>query len=158
MHGFALDISKRSGDYHRYIAEFASDDSKLNYHARKTSEFYEAASKILNIDLPPTHPDRMALALDHSLLYHDIFDNVQQSFIITKRAYDAAFVHSLTLRNLHPRSASLMESLAYNLGAWADIVYGAAGAAGASSDGASSDGAASCGGACGYDSGESPYF
>lgn len=47
----------RKGDYHRYLAEFATGDDRKEA-AEHSLVAYKAASDIANQDLPPTHPIR----------------------------------------------------------------------------------------------------
>jgi len=43
------------GDYHRYLAEFATGDKRKD-SADKSLEAYKAASNVAITELPPTHP------------------------------------------------------------------------------------------------------
>ncbi len=54
------------GDYHRYLAEFATGDKRKD-SADKSLEAYKAASDVAVNDLPPTHPIRLGLALNFSV-------------------------------------------------------------------------------------------
>ena len=58
--------SYRMGDYHRYLAEFATGD-KRHTSADKSLEAYKAASDVAMAELPPTHPIRLGLALNFSV-------------------------------------------------------------------------------------------
>lgn len=119
-------IYERAGDFHRYIAEFATGE-KLNENADKSDSSYLAATEIILADLPPAHGDRLALALDHSLLYHDITNDIKRSIEITKSAYDDAVDDNIISSDAHqmlPRPALLMQLLENNLKIWSDILYG----------------------------------
>ena len=48
---------KMKGDYHRYLAEFASGD-KRSGAADAAHESYKTASSVASSELPPTHPIR----------------------------------------------------------------------------------------------------
>ncbi|KZV60475.1 14-3-3 protein, partial [Peniophora sp. CONT] len=54
---------RRMGDYHRYLAEFATGDKRKD-SADKSLEAYKAASDVAVTELPPTHPIRLGLALE----------------------------------------------------------------------------------------------
>jgi len=54
---------KMKGDYHRYLAEFATGD-KRNTSADKSLEAYQAATEVASTELAPTHPIRLGQALD----------------------------------------------------------------------------------------------
>jgi 14-3-3 protein epsilon len=56
----------RMGDYHRYLAEFATGDKRKD-SADKSLEAYKAASDVAVSELPPTHPIRLGLALNFSV-------------------------------------------------------------------------------------------
>ena len=51
------------GDYHRYLAEFKTGGERKEA-AEQTLLAYKAAQDIALVDLPPTHPIRLGLALN----------------------------------------------------------------------------------------------
>ncbi|MCP6199003.1 14-3-3 family protein, partial [Klebsiella pneumoniae] len=53
---------KMKGDYHRYLAEFATGNDRKEA-AENSLVAYKAASDIAMTELPPTHPIRLGLAL-----------------------------------------------------------------------------------------------
>lgn len=57
---------KMKGDYHRYLAEFATGTDRKEA-AENSLVAYKAASDIAMTDLPPTHPIRLGLALNFSV-------------------------------------------------------------------------------------------
>jgi 14-3-3 protein epsilon len=52
-------LTRRKGDYHRYLAEFALGDTRKT-SADKSLEAYKAASDVAVTELPPTHPVRVS--------------------------------------------------------------------------------------------------
>lgn len=62
------------GDYYRYLAEFGSGNSRKE-DAEKSLVAYKAASDIAIVDLPPTHPIRLGLALNFSVFYYEILNS-----------------------------------------------------------------------------------
>lgn len=59
---------KMKGDYHRYLAEFATGSDRKDA-AENSLIAYKAASDIAMNDLPPTHPIRLGLALNFSVIF-----------------------------------------------------------------------------------------
>ena len=62
---FAFSSPNRKGDYHRYLAEFATSAERKDA-AENSLVAYKAASDIATNELPPTHPIRLGLALNFS--------------------------------------------------------------------------------------------
>lgn len=59
---------KMKGDYHRYLAEFATGGDRKDA-AENSLLAYKTASDIAMTDLPPTHPIRLGLALNFSVSF-----------------------------------------------------------------------------------------
>lgn len=70
---------RRMGDYHRYLAEFATGDKRKD-SADKSLESYKAASDVAVTELPPTHPIRLGLALNFSVFYYEILNSPDRYF------------------------------------------------------------------------------
>lgn len=79
----------RKGDYHRYLAEFASGD-KRRASATASLEAYKAATEVAETDLAPTHPIRLGLALNFSVFYYEILNSPDQARSLAKVAFDDA--------------------------------------------------------------------
>lgn len=71
---FLLFFLFRKGDYHRYLAEFATGNDRKEA-AENSLVAYKAASDIAMTELPPTHPIRLGLALNFSVFYYEILNS-----------------------------------------------------------------------------------
>ncbi|PMB66106.1 14-3-3 protein [Beauveria bassiana] len=80
---------KMKGDYHRYLAEFATGDKRKD-SADKSLEAYKGATDVAQSELPPTHPIRLGLALNFSVFYYEILNAPDQACHLAKQAFDDA--------------------------------------------------------------------
>merc|ERR1711939_995351 len=86
---------KMKGDYHRYLAEFASSE------------------------LPPTHPIRLGLALNFSVFYYEILSSPDKACALAKQAFDDAIAELDTLsEESYKDSTLIMQLLRDNLTLW----------------------------------------
>jgi 14-3-3 protein epsilon len=91
-----IDRGLRMGDYHRYLAEFATGD-KCKDSADKSLEAYKAASDVAVTELPSTHPIRLGLALNFSVFYYEILNSPDCACHLAKQAFDDAIAELDTL-------------------------------------------------------------
>jgi 14-3-3 protein epsilon len=109
---------KMKGDYHRYLSEFQTGDSRKS-SASSALDAYQAASGIASSDLPPTHPIRLGLALNFSVFYYEILNSPDQACHIAKQAFDDAIAELDTLNEESYKDSTLiMQLLRDNLTLW----------------------------------------
>jgi 14-3-3 protein epsilon len=125
---------RRKGDYHRYLAEFASGE-KRKVAATAAHEAYKVGSadsvlmKIANMsqnatdvaqtELTPTHPIRLGLALNFSVFYYEILNSPDRACHLAKQAFDDAIAELDSLSEESYRDSTLiMQLLRDNLTLW----------------------------------------
>jgi 14-3-3 protein epsilon len=109
---------KMKGDYHRYLAEFKSGADRKEA-AEHTLLAYKAAQDIALVDLPPTHPIRLGLALNFSVFYYEILNSPERACHLAKQAFDEAIAELDTLgEESYKDSTLIMQLLRDNLTLW----------------------------------------
>ncbi|XP_076435038.1 14-3-3 protein epsilon-like [Babylonia areolata] len=109
---------KMKGDYHRYLAEFATGNDR-KAAAADSLEAYDTATKIATSDLPPTHPIRLGLALNSSVFYYEILNSPDRACRLAKAAFDDAIAELDTLNEESYKDSTLiMQLLRDNLTLW----------------------------------------
>lgn len=109
---------KMKGDYHRYLAEFASGE-KRDAAAADAHEAYKQATDIAQTDLTSTHPIRLGLALNFSVFYYEILNSPDSACHLAKQAFDDAISELDTLSEDSYRDSTLiMQLLRDNLTLW----------------------------------------
>ncbi|KAF7294378.1 14-3-3 protein [Mycena chlorophos] len=117
---------KMMGDYHRYLAEFATGDKRKD-SADKSLEAYKAASDVAVTELPPTHPIRLGLALNFSVFYYEILNSPDRACHLAKQAFDDAIAELDTLsEESYKDSTLIMQLLRDNLTLWTSDMQDAA--------------------------------
>jgi len=109
---------KMKGDYHRYLAEFATGDCR-----KKASDCslhsYQEASETAAKDLAPTHPIRLGLALNFSVFYYEILGSPDRACKLAKSAFDEAIAELDHLsEESYKDSTLIMQLLRDNLTLW----------------------------------------
>jgi 14-3-3 protein epsilon len=109
---------KMKGDYHRYLAEFATGNDRKE-SAENSLIAYKTATDIAVTDLPPTHPIRLGLALNFSVFYYEILNSQDRACQLAKQAFDEAIAQLDTLSEDSYKDATLiMQLLRDNLTLW----------------------------------------
>eukprot|EP00405_Crypthecodinium_cohnii_P046013 CAMPEP_0206584482 /NCGR_PEP_ID=MMETSP0325_2-20121206/35750_1 /ASSEMBLY_ACC=CAM_ASM_000347 /TAXON_ID=2866 /ORGANISM="Crypthecodinium cohnii, Strain Seligo" /LENGTH=244 /DNA_ID=CAMNT_0054091651 /DNA_START=14 /DNA_END=748 /DNA_ORIENTATION=+ len=109
---------KMKGDYHRYLAEFATPEN----HSKCSSmahDCYKQASELAISKLEPTHPTRLGLALNFSVFYYEVFSSPEKACLLAKAAFDDAMnVMDALEEDQYKDSAQIMQLLRDNLTLW----------------------------------------
>jgi len=106
------------GDYHRYLAEFKTQNERKEA-AEATLLAYKAAQDIALADLAPTHPIRLGLALNFSVFYYEILNSPERACHLAKQAFDDAIAELDTLgEESYKDSTLIMQLLRDNLTLW----------------------------------------
>jgi 14-3-3 protein epsilon len=127
---------RRKGDYHRYLAEFASGE-KRKVAATAAHEAYKVcsdpwftantadmftiqnATDVAQTELTPTHPIRLGLALNFSVFYYEILNSPDRACHLAKQAFDDAIAELDSLSEESYRDSTLiMQLLRDNLTLW----------------------------------------
>jgi 14-3-3 protein epsilon len=115
---------KMKGDYHRYLAEFATGEQRKDA-AENSLSAYKSASDIAVTELPPTHPIRLGLALNFSVFYYEILNSPDRACQLAKQAFDDAIAELDTLsEESYKDSTLIMQLLRDNLTLWTSDMQG----------------------------------
>ena len=108
----------RQGDYHRYLAEFATGDERKSA-AEHSLVAYKSATDVATAELAPTHPIRLGLALNFSVFYYEILGAPERACQLAKQAFDEAISELDTLsEESYKDSTLIMQLLRDNLTLW----------------------------------------
>ncbi|KAI8990230.1 14-3-3-like protein [Pilobolus umbonatus] len=109
---------KMEGDYHRYVAEYATGESRKS-SAEKAHEAYKKATDVAQTELTTTHPIRLGLALNFSVFYYEILNSPDRACQLAKQAFDDAIAELDTLNEESYKDSTLiMQLLRDNLTLW----------------------------------------
>lgn len=117
---------KMKGDYHRYLAEFASGEKRKGA-ATAAHDAYKSATDVAQTELTPTHPIRLGLALNFSVFYYEILNSPDRACHLAKQAFDDAIAELDSLSEESYRDSTLiMQLLRDNLTLWTSSESGEA--------------------------------
>ncbi|EEQ34391.1 3 protein epsilon [Microsporum canis CBS 113480] len=109
---------KMKGDYHRYLAEFASGNKRKNA-VTAAHDAYKNATDVAQTELTSTHPIRLGLALNFSVFYYEILNSPDRACHLAKQAFDDAIAELESLSEESYRDSTLiMQLLRDNLTLW----------------------------------------
>jgi len=115
---------KMKGDYHRYLAEFSSGNTRKEA-AENSLIAYKSASDVAVTELPPTHPIRLGLALNFSVFYYEILNSPDRACQLAKQAFDDAIAELDSLsEDSYKDSTLIMQLLRDNLTLWTSDMSG----------------------------------
>merc|ERR1712110_1314622 len=111
-------FNKMKGDYHRYMAEYSTNEARDNA-AEEAAAAYKVAEEIAAEHIPTTHPLRLALALNYSVFLYEIANAPEKACSVAKQAFDndISELDSLTEESYRD-STLIMQLLRDNLTLW----------------------------------------
>ncbi|PWA91645.1 14-3-3-like protein [Artemisia annua] len=109
---------KLKGDYYSQLAEFISEGDRQEAIS-ESQKAYKAATAIAELDLPPTNPIRLAVALNFSIFLYETMTDGKRACGIAKKALEdaAALVNNLDERS-YEESTLIMRLIKDNLTLW----------------------------------------
>lgn len=108
----------RLGDYHRYIAEYATGEKRLQ-SADNAHEAYQQAMTIAEKDLDTVNPVRLGLALNYSVFYYEILNSPDRACQLAKEAFDDAITELDNMTDhSYKDSVLIMQLLRDNVSLW----------------------------------------
>lgn len=113
---------KMKGDYNRYLTEFLMD-TEGNEAVDKALKAYTDAWEIVeSINLTPTHPLRLGLALNFSVFQFEILQNSKAAREMAEKAFNAAIANIQHVNEDTYKDCTLiMQLLRDNLTLWTDM-------------------------------------
>ncbi|PTQ26792.1 hypothetical protein MARPO_0365s0002 [Marchantia polymorpha] len=109
---------KMKGDYHRYLTEFKTGD-EMTEASDKALSAYSSARDLALIELSPTHPTRLALALNLSIFYYEIKHSPEEAIQEARKAFESAIKELDVLEeDSYKESTTVMQHLRRNLTLW----------------------------------------
>lgn len=112
---------KMKGDYLRYLAEFTTSNDRKEAAEESLVAYKNAFDSALN--LKPTHPIRLGLALNFSVFYYEILNSPERACKLAKKAFDDAVSELDALpEDNYKDSTLIMQLLRDNLTLWTEDV------------------------------------
>ena len=117
---------KMKGDYHRYLAEVASEKEDRDDVIKQAEDAYEKAFSTAKSHLGPTHPIRLGLALNYSVFFYEIKNDPEEACLRAKTAFDDAIqeLDENASRESYKDSTLIMQLLRDNLTLWTSDAQG----------------------------------
>lgn len=112
---------KMKGDYYRYMAEYKDgEEGKEREKAIEcANQAYQKAMEVAKEHMPPTHPNRLGLALNYSVFYYEILNSPDKACQLAKEAFDDAISELDNLQGEDCKDSTLiMQLLRDNLTLW----------------------------------------
>jgi 14-3-3 protein beta/theta/zeta len=114
---------KMKGDYFRYLAEVGrptgDDYTDKDKVVHNSMDAYQKALDIAKVDMHPTHPIRLGLALNYSVFFYEIMNSPDRACSLAKQAFDDAIAELDTLNeDSYKDSTLIMQLLRDNLTLW----------------------------------------
>jgi len=109
---------KLKADYYRYMGEYMIGPNKQAV-AENASKNYSQATAIANEKLEPTNPLRLGLALNYSVFFYEIMEQVTEAITLSKKAFDDAIANIEKLTDAEYKDATtIMQLIRDNLTLW----------------------------------------
>ncbi len=130
---------KLAGDFYRYLAEIqigilgisVTIPPILSFRGQeispviaagfdaKSAEFYSVAHKLAATGLDSTHPSRLSVSLNYSILLYEIVKDKQGACEIARQAFDSAITRMDEMEEIHYKDSTLlMQLIRDNLTLW----------------------------------------
>ena len=115
---YSIHLNYRRGDYQRYLSEISSGEEH-KVAADNSFAAYKMATELAEVELPPTHPVRLGLALNLSVFYYEILQSPNKACKVAESAFSNAIRDLNTLStSLYKDSSLIMQLLQDNLALW----------------------------------------
>ena len=109
---------KMKGDYHRYIAEYASGDAHSTA-SNDALKAYNFATEVAHEHLITTHPIRLGLALNSSVFYYEVMADPTKACQLAKSAFDEAIADIEQIDDdCYKDATTIMQLIRDNLTLW----------------------------------------
>ena len=108
---------KALGDFHRYIAEFETEDK----HRDEAAEFYKQAVELSDSELRKSDPLRLSLILNYAIFLFDHMKQTTEPIEMLQRARKDAEIDMPQLTSQqHQQALEVLVAMRTNLAVWCD--------------------------------------
>ena len=109
---------KMKGDYHRYMAEYATG-ADHDAASKDALSAYTDATQIASENLKTTHPIRLGLALNSSVFHYEVMNDLTKACQLAKSAFDEAIADIEQLDDdVYKDATTIMQLIRDNLTLW----------------------------------------